>query len=1200
MKKLLLIAISAICTMYSFAQNRAVLLQESFDGTSMPAGWSINGQNNNWSVSPTNNAGGQPNEMHLTWSPQFNGMTRLVSPAVNLTGVSSVVFSFKHALDNYSGSNTIGIATSSDGGSTWNQGWSQGYSASNTYSVSQQITTPDMGQANVQFCIFFNGSSYNINDWFFDDIMVFTLENLDLNLTNATMNDFIGSGEAQFGIGVFNMGTTAVTSVEATYQVEGMEPVTEQFTVNIPSLSTSTLNFTTPTTLAPGTYNVDYTINLVNGQDDDNADNNVLAKAVSVALGTAHRYPMIEHFSSSTCGPCVQPNTMMHTFCNNNEGRYTYTKYQMNWPGNGDPYYTEEAGVRRNYYSVNAVPMAFLDGAGLNFNGVQNQFDQHAEWPAFFDIAGSFAVEGNTISVKADIMPYVEANARVFISVNEKETHNNVGSNGETSFHHIFMKMLTSTEGENTDFVTGEIQHFEYTQDLSLTNVEEMSDLEVAVWVQNYDSKEIYNSRFAYEYTYHPYPIENLIITRVHKSESNTLTASWNAPSSSNPMGYDVYVNSELVAENTTDRTYTFQGEVGVFYTVAVVALYGQGKKSIKVITGIENGGSTTNYTITATANPTNGGTVSGGGTYAQGSTCTLHATPNSGYSFVKWTRNGTQVSTNPNYSFTVTGNAAYVAHFQQSTTNYTITATASPSNAGTITGAGSYASGSTCTLRATPNSGYRFVNWLENGTSVSTNATYSFTVTGNRNLVAVFDVATTNYTITATANPSNGGSVTGGGTYASGSTCTLRATANSGYTFVNWTKNGTQVSTNPDYSFTVTGNASYVANFEPIPEEYTITVNAEPANGGTVSGGGTYAEGSTCVISAMPNEDYVFDNWTRNGTVVSTEPTYNIVVNRNLTFVAHFAQNANQATITATAEPVEGGSVSGGGTYELGSNCTLNAVAAVGYEFVNWTLNGSQVSTDASFSFTVTGNAVYVAHFSKIVNHYTVSANVQPANAGSVIGAGTYEEGTSCTLIAMANPTYTFVSWTENGAVVSTDEQYTFTVERDRNLVAVFSQGLFYTITASAGGNGSITPEGEIMVNPGEDKTFAIIPNSGCRVSKVLVDGVDVGPVESYTFRSVNANHSIRAQFSGLGVDDNPMHELKIYPNPANDVLNIEGNDIKRIAVFDLLGVQLADKEINDDQAILPTSNFAQGTYILKVEFEDGSVGYSRFVVAR
>ncbi|MBR3427959.1 MAG: T9SS type A sorting domain-containing protein [Bacteroidales bacterium] len=589
MRKSLLFVFALLFATAMMAQNRMVLLQESFDGTSMPAGWSISGQPNNWSVSASNNAGGQPNEMHLTWSPQFNGMTRLVSPAIDLTGVSSVVFSFKHALDNYTGSNTIGIATSSDGGTTWNQGWSQGYSTSSSWSVSQQISTPDMGQANVQFCIFFNGSSYNINDWFFDDILIFSLENLDINLTGVTLSDFIGSGTIQFGITVFNMGTTNVNSIEASYQVEGFGAVTETFTVNIPSLGTSTLNFTTPTTLAPGSYNVNYSINLVNGQEDDNADNNVLSKAVSVAVATAHRYPMIEHFSSSTCGPCVQPNTVMHNFCNNNEGRYTYTKYQMNWPGNGDPYYTQEGGVRRNYYSVNAVPMAFMDGGNLNFNGVQNQFDQHAEVPAFFDIAGSFAVEGNTINVKADIMPYVDANARVFISVNEKETHGNVGSNGETSFHHIFMKMLTNTQGEDIDFAAKELQHFEYTQDMSSTHVEEMSDLEVAIWIQNFTSKEVYNSHYAYEYTeVHPYPVENLTLTET-PAPRGMFVASWDAPANGNPIGYDVYVNGELAAQNITETEYEFEGESGEFYSVGVVAKYEGGLSSVKVMTTVES-----------------------------------------------------------------------------------------------------------------------------------------------------------------------------------------------------------------------------------------------------------------------------------------------------------------------------------------------------------------------------------------------------------------------------------------------------------------------------------------------------------------------------------------------------------------------------------------------------------------------------------
>ena len=584
MKKTLLFAFALLFATAMMAQNRAVLLQESFDGTTLPAGWSVDAHQNNWSVSATSNAGGEPNEMHLTWGPQFNGMTRLVSPAIDLTGISSVVFSFKHALDNYSGSNTIGVATSSDGGTTWNQGWSQGYSTSNTYSVSQEINTPDMGQASVQFCIFFNGNSYNINDWFFDDIVIFTLENLDLGVSAATLPSFISSGETSFGMTVFSYGTTTVTSVEATYEVEGMEPVTETFTVNVASLGTATLNFTTPTLLTPGSYNVNYSINLVNGQADDDPSNNMLSKTVSVAVSSAERKPMIEHFSSSTCGPCVQPNTLMHNFCNNNDGRYTYTKYQMNWPGNGDPYYTEEGGVRRDYYGVNAVPMAFLDSESLNFNNVQNQFNQHAEITAFMDIKGSFSVEGNTITVLADIMPYIDANARVYVSVNEKETHGNVGSNGETVFHHIFMKMLPNAEGTTVDFVSGELQHLELTQDMSGTHVEEMSDLEVSIWVQDYSTQEIFNSRYAYEYTdVHPYPVENLTLTEA-AAPRGMFEATWNAPANGNPIGYDVYVNNELVAQSITETEYAFEGDPDMFYVVGVVALYPEEKTSVKVV----------------------------------------------------------------------------------------------------------------------------------------------------------------------------------------------------------------------------------------------------------------------------------------------------------------------------------------------------------------------------------------------------------------------------------------------------------------------------------------------------------------------------------------------------------------------------------------------------------------------------------------
>lgn len=600
MKKALLLSFAFLFAMATMAQNRAMLLSESFNGNSIPAGWSVVGLGqNNWNISATTHAGGEANELWLYYSPQFNGLSRFVSPSIDLTGFNSVNFSFKHSLDNYSGSHLLGIATSSDGGNTWNDAWSQNYNSDGSWFVSQEITTPDMGHNNVKFCIYYQGNSYNIDNWYFDDIEIFTLENLDLSLSSIVIPDFFTSNDpnalsvdVSVGMKVFNYGVTPITSVEATYEISGETPVTETFSVNIPSLGNTTLQFATATTMNPGGYEVNVNIDKVNGVDDDVLDNNQKSKTFSVALATTDRIPMIEHFSSSTCGPCVSVNNQMNTFCNNNPGRFTYTKYQMNWPGNGDPYYTQEGGVRRTYYGVSAVPDMFLDGDGTNNSAVsQNSFNQHAAESGFFDVRGSFNVAGNTINVKADVSPFVSVNARVYISVNEKITHNNVGSNGETSFHHVMMKMLPNAEGSAVDFVGGETQHFEFTQDMSSTHVEEMSDLEVSIWVQDFASHYVYNSHFAYEYTNeHPYPVENLVVVQDDQTYCYCFNATWDAPAQGNPIGYNVYVNNELVAENITENSYTFEGVADQFYAVGVVALYANEQSSVKTVAGMLEG----------------------------------------------------------------------------------------------------------------------------------------------------------------------------------------------------------------------------------------------------------------------------------------------------------------------------------------------------------------------------------------------------------------------------------------------------------------------------------------------------------------------------------------------------------------------------------------------------------------------------------
>ncbi len=364
-------------------------------------------------------------------------------------------------------------------------------------------------------------------------------------------------------------------------------------------------------------------------------------------------------------------------------------------------------------------------------------------------------------------------------------------------------------------------------------------------------------------------------------------------------------------------------------------------------------------YTIEVTANPSNAGSVTGGGTYNQGQSCTVTATANTGFTFTNWTENGDVVSTNANYTFTVNTNRSLVANFTENT--YTVTVSANPSNGGTATGGGTFTYGQSCTVTATANTGYTFTNWTENGNVVSSNASYTFNVEGNRDLVANFTAIT--YTITVSANPSNSGTTSGGGTYNHGQSCTVIATSADGYTFMNWTENGSVVSTDANYTFVVTSNRSLVANFEEqLPDTYNINVSPNPNIGGTVTGGGTYEGGQQCTVTANANTGYTFINWIENGEVVTTNASYTFIVEGNRTLVANFT--LNNYTISVTADPTDGGMVTGAGNYVHGTTCTLTATANENYEFINWTKDGVEVSTDATFTFIVTASEAYVAHF--------------------------------------------------------------------------------------------------------------------------------------------------------------------------------------------------------------------------------------------
>ena len=256
--------------------------------------------------------------------------------------------------------------------------------------------------------------------------------------------------------------------------------------------------------------------------------------------------------------------------------------------------------------------------------------------------------------------------------------------------------------------------------------------------------------------------------------------------------------------------------------------------------------------------------------------------------------------------------------------TYYNITVTADPETGGTVTGAGRYEEGAQVTLTATPATGYSFINWTKDNTTVSSNTTISFNATENAAYVAHF--SRNSYMIQASANPTEGGTVTGAGSYYEGTPVNLVATANTGYTFINWTSNGNVVSTEPSFTFNVTAGGSYVANFEEI-ESHTVTVSQ--AEGGTITANPTTAyAGDLITLTVTTENGYYFVEWnvvgannqsiTVNADNTFTMPDSDVTVSANLSqgFIISlsqtdhgtvFADKANAQpgeTITLTATP--------------------------------------------------------------------------------------------------------------------------------------------------------------------------------------------------------------------------------------------------------------------------------------------------------
>lgn len=369
------------------------------------------------------------------------------------------------------------------------------------------------------------------------------------------------------------------------------------------------------------------------------------------------------------------------------------------------------------------------------------------------------------------------------------------------------------------------------------------------------------------------------------------------------------------------------------------------------------------------------------------------------------------------------------------------------------------------------------------------------------------------NYTISTSVNPNGGGTVSGGGSIKVAQTCTLTATAaNSNYVFVNWTENGVEVSTNSTYSFTVSGNRTLVANFG-----QTYMIYSQQYSHGTASGYGRYPAGATCTMTATPDTGYEFVSWKHDNTVISYDNPYSFTVSEEYYLGPVFSLASY--TISASASPSGYGTVSGGGSKNYGTTCTLTATANSGYSFLNWTEGGTVVSTSASYSFTVNSARTLVANFTSTPK-YNISASVSPSGSGSVSGGGSIYQGETCTLTATASGSYAFSSWSENGAEVSTSNPYSFTVSGARTLVANFEQITPITITTR--GTGSV-----ILTN-NSDETYTWNLTSGTNTYSGSVSGFELNNLKS--IKKTESYSTETTYITGVDISGTSITEIPQY----------------------------------------------------------------------
>ena len=352
---------------------------------------------------------------------------------------------------------------------------------------------------------------------------------------------------------------------------------------------------------------------------------------------------------------------------------------------------------------------------------------------------------------------------------------------------------------------------------------------------------------------------------------------------------------------------------------------------------------------------------------------------------------------------------------------------------------------------------------------------------------------------------------------------------------FKAWQIGGTEYKVGDTY--TVSGDTEIKALWENsviTPTTYTVTVSNDGNGTGTATPS-TAATGTEITLTAMPKEGYHFKEWqveSPTGLVITNNKF--LMPNGNVEVKAIFEEDAPPAPTEHTITVTSGGNGTASASHAkavVGTEIRLTATPNKGYHFKEWeVMSGGVTIKDNKFimpSANVEVKAIFEKDAPPASTEFIVTFD---GNGGtpSVSSMTTTNQKLS-SLPSASRSKHSFDGWyTEEsgGTKITTDTEF----PADTTVYAHWtytggggSSGYsYYTIKATAGAGGSISPSGNVSVREGRDQTFTITPDKGYAVANVKIDGKSIGAVKSYTFENVRRTHTIEVIF--MKANGNPQ----------------------------------------------------------------------------